>query len=66
MTEQTAPSPLSLATDIAARYSALPQGEAVALAGSQTAGRAEPDSDIDSLDALLQAEGLISPKTAAA
>ena len=47
MTEQTAPSPLSLATDIAARYSALPQVEAVALAGSQTVGTAEPDSDID-------------------
>jgi hypothetical protein len=38
---------LSLASDIAARYSALPQVEAVALAGSQTTGMADQGSDLD-------------------
>jgi predicted nucleotidyltransferase len=38
---------LSLASGIAARYSALPQVEAVALAGSQTTGMADQGSDLD-------------------
>jgi predicted nucleotidyltransferase len=37
----------SLASGIAARYSALPQVEAVALAGSQTTGMADQGSDLD-------------------
>jgi predicted nucleotidyltransferase len=37
----------SLAFGIAARYSALPQVEAVALAGSQTTGMADQGSDLD-------------------
>lgn len=40
-------STLLLASDIAARYGALPQVEAVALAGSLTTQQAEDDSDID-------------------
>jgi predicted nucleotidyltransferase len=38
---------LSLAADVAARYGALAQVEAVALAGSRTAGVAARDSDLD-------------------
>ena len=38
---------LSLAVGIAARYSVLPQVEAVALAGSQTSGMADQGSDLD-------------------
>lgn len=40
-------SPLSVAQNIANRYAALPQVEAVALAGSQTSGVADSGSDID-------------------
>ena len=40
-------SPLTLAHNIAQRYAELPQVEAVALAGSQTSGVADHDSDID-------------------
>lgn len=39
--------PLTLAHSLAQRYAALPQVEAVALAGSQTSGAADHDSDID-------------------
>jgi predicted nucleotidyltransferase len=38
---------MSLTNDIVAAYSKLPQVEAVALAGSQTSGTADRDSDID-------------------
>ncbi len=41
------PSPLTVAQTIANRYAALPQVEAVVLAGSQTSGVADPGSDID-------------------
>ena len=40
-------SPLTIAQTIANRYAALPQVEAVTLAGSQTSGLADPGSDID-------------------
>jgi hypothetical protein len=43
----TTPTPPLLAAHIANRYAALPQVEAVALAGSQTSGVADPGSDID-------------------
>ena len=46
MIESTAPF-LSLAAGIAARYSVLPQVEAVALAGSQATGVADRGSDLD-------------------
>ena len=46
MIESTAPS-LSLAAGVAARYSVLSQVEAVALAGSQTTGMSDRDSDLD-------------------
>lgn len=39
--------PLELAERVAARYAALPQVEAVALAGSWTSGAAETDADFD-------------------
>ena len=39
--------PLSVAQAIADLFAALPQVEAVALAGSQTTGQAEPGSDLD-------------------
>ena len=39
--------PLAVAQEIADRFAALPQVEAVALAGSQTTGMAEPGSDLD-------------------
>ena len=42
-------SPLSLANAIAGRYGRLPQVEAVALAGSQASGTADPGSDVDLL-----------------
>jgi hypothetical protein len=38
---------MSLTNDIVAAYSKLPQVEAVVLAGSQTSGTADQDSDID-------------------
>ncbi|MGD9047343.1 MAG: nucleotidyltransferase domain-containing protein [Anaerolineae bacterium] len=47
MTEGTLAPPLSLARSIAGRYGALPQVEAVALAGSQATGSADQGSDID-------------------
>ena len=42
-------SPLLLANAIAGRYGRLPQVEAVALAGSQASGTADPGSDVDLL-----------------
>ncbi len=47
MTTPTRTPPLIAAQTIANRYAALPQVEAVALAGSQTSGVADPGSDID-------------------
>lgn len=47
MTLPPDPTILSLAWRIAADYAALPQVVAVALAGSQTSGAAEPGSDLD-------------------
>ncbi len=46
MTDNTL-SPLAVSQQIAAMYGALPQVEAVALAGSHTTGQAGPGSDID-------------------
>jgi GNAT superfamily N-acetyltransferase len=41
------PPSIELARELAARFSQFPQVQAVALAGSQTSGRADPSSDID-------------------
>jgi predicted nucleotidyltransferase len=46
-TEKSMKSLLLLTSDIVAGYSSLPQVEAVVLAGSQTSGTADQDSDID-------------------
>jgi hypothetical protein len=46
MSEQESPG-ICLARKVAAAFSALPTVEAVALGGSQVAGRVDPDSDID-------------------
>jgi len=47
VTDNTLLSPLAVGQQIAAMYGALPQVEAVALAGSHTTGHAGPGSDID-------------------
>lgn len=47
MVEKDKASPLSLANAIAERYGRWPQVEAVALAGSQAYGTADPGSDVD-------------------
>jgi hypothetical protein len=47
LTKKSMKSLLSLTDDIVAGYSSLPQVEAVVLAGSQTSGAADQDSDID-------------------
>lgn len=55
LTEKSMTSLLSLTNDIVTGYSSLPQVEAVVLAGSQTSGTADQDSDID-LYVYLRAE----------
>lgn len=53
--------PLELAAEVAARYAAFSQVEAVALAGSQTSGGAGADSDLD-LYVYLHAELSVSAR----